>query len=165
MTVHLTPEQMSGIVGSLINALDIERGGIKISLGVKNTPATLWYGGPDNSNVDDGQKLAFTALPNSTTQYQFVIPFDCSLQGGWYFAKNAGDLDEISFGITTLDENGNPTIWWYLQNIPVSQNEKIYIFDNYSTSEKIPANTPLYVRYKNTTSANIIVRFALILKL
>jgi len=55
MSIHLTEEQISGIVTAFLKATNGERGGFRVSLGIDNTPSTVWYGGPDGSAV--GQRL------------------------------------------------------------------------------------------------------------
>jgi len=162
--LHLTDEQVNGIVSAFLKAIDWSRGGFRISLGVTNTPATVWYGGPDGSSTGDGQRLAFTAPPGQETLYVFSIPFDCYLSGGYYNPSTAGPDDVISFGVATgVDESGQPVWHWYVRNVPVTPGFPIEVFDPYSTSAKIPAGTPMVARYKNTGTSEILVRFWLVL--
>ena len=103
----------------------------------------------------------FTAAANDITTYDFTMPYDAHIQGGYFYAGSSKDGDMIELMVLP----DTPYEYKYVESLYIVQGGEYEIKEEFSMSELLPTGTPLSVEYTNTDSQAKIITFVLILQI
>ena len=103
----------------------------------------------------------FTANANDVTTYDFTMPYDAHIQGGYFYAGSSKDGDMIEMIVLP----GTPYEYKYIETMYIVQGGQYQIKEEFSMSALLPQGTPLSVEYTNTDSQGKIITFVLIIQI
>ena len=102
------------------------------------------------------------AFAGQTTSLDIVFTEDIYLQGGHFYAGESKTGDSLSFILAP----GIPGVeFTYVDAIKITKNGTYEIFEDFSTSSKIPVGIPIRISYTNSDIVDKVINIELIYRI